>query len=84
MGPKKLSTCMVPGPWVRTSPSYESQVHCNRVQGHELPHRFYNGSTFAVIAEWEIAEEPADQTRRRVDDYEAMQHEAAARAVEEN
>ena len=59
-------TCAAPGAWVRTSPSFESQVTCNRVSGHDGPHRLVNGATFAVIAEWDEISERAERTKRKI------------------
>ena len=74
-------TCGEAGPWIKTGPSFEAQVFCNRSKNHPPPHRRYDERTFAVIAEWElpIETDPFDRKRRKVIDYEASQHEAAAR-----
>lgn len=86
MSKREPETCLAAGPWVRTSPSYESQVFCNRTAGHQKldpenpQHRFYDARTFAVIAEWLESEVPDERKRRKIKpDYEASQHEAAAK-----
>ena len=81
----KVQECRAAGPWVRVSPSFEKQVYCNRIVGHQQldpenpQHRFYDVRTFKVVAEWVECEEPDPRTRRRVQDYEATQHEVAAK-----
>ena len=61
-------TCGVTGPWVRVSSAYERQARCNRTAGHERPHREYDRHTFAIVAEWDVASEPDERQRRKVDD----------------
>ena len=57
--------CEMPGPMVRTSPQYVSQVWCNRTAGHPGPHRNYDPQTFHVVAEWDTAHDP-DQPKKRI------------------
>ena len=52
MQPDPSKVCDAPGPMVRTSPSYLSQVNCNRARNHPSPHRHYDPQSFHVVAEW--------------------------------
>lgn len=60
------AVCGAPGPWIRTRPSYEKQVMCNRTSRHAGPHRHYDRDTFAVLAEWTAPYERAEVERRKV------------------
>lgn len=61
MDPTKV--CDRAGPHVRTSPSYLSQVFCNRSTGHPGPCRNYDDKTFRVVAEWTENYDPAPRRR---------------------
>ena len=55
--------CDRAGPHVRTSPSYLTQVRCNRSFGHPGPCRAYDVHTFRVVAEWTEEHNPLPKRR---------------------
>jgi hypothetical protein len=57
---------MAVGPWVPIAERYETQARCNRIAGHTLPHRLYDGRSFAVLREWIGIFEPDERVRRRI------------------
>ena len=58
--------CNRPGPMVKTSPQFLAQMICNRVHGHDGPHRRYDPRTFRVVAEWDTIYEPADPPKKKI------------------
>lgn len=59
MTPPRFVMCQaIPVGWVRTEEwQRRNNPKCNRVAGHEGPHRQYNADNFAVLLEWENEEE---------------------------
>lgn len=62
-------TCGSVGPWVKISPTFQKQLSCNRVAGHGddgLGHRYYDPTSFAVIAQWDVSATPDERKRKKI------------------
>lgn len=59
-------TCNAVGPWVKISPTFQKQLTCNRVAGHDDEHRHYDAQSFAVIASWDVSAVPDERKRRKI------------------
>lgn len=59
-------TCESVGPWVKISPTYQTQLRCNRVAGHDGEHRHYDPRSFAVVASWDVSAVPDERKRKKI------------------
>jgi hypothetical protein len=59
-------TCDSVGPWVKISPTYQTQLRCNRVLGHDDEHQHRDRQSFAIVASWTESAEPDERKRKKI------------------